>query len=89
MYGLRVVREEILAHLRQRRDLAVRVGELLHHVLAVDVRDELERLALVPGAARDHQHVAVAVGDVLQARIADGNGAAAHLPCHRRLLLAG
>src|SRR5437867_10925243 len=61
--------QKSFADLREWRDFAVKIGELLHLILAIHERDELERLGLVPGAARDRQHIAVAISDVFERRI--------------------
>src|SRR3954471_22207307 len=81
-----VMVEEAFAHCAQRRDFAVRVSKLLHGVLTMQVCDELERLALVLGAARDHQDVDVAIRDVTETWIERRKRRGGPMTGHRRFV---
>ncbi len=83
---IRMVRQKISAHVRQRRDFAMKLRELLHHILPIDVGDEFERLTLVFGAAGNHQHVAIAICDILKIRIVARKGCRARFARHFGLI---
>ena len=55
----------------------MKIGQLLHLILPIDERDELERFLFVFRSARDDQHIAIAIGDILQLRISTMEMAAA------------
>ena len=57
MYGLGWLLIKCVAHVRQRRVLALQTAELFHHVLPLHVSDKLERLVRVLCAPGDGQHV--------------------------------